>query len=299
MSVQNAVGYEGFPVPVGTIVPFFLKANQIPPAWALCDGRVMDADIYPELFSVIGTNYSLSTDPTPVFRLPSLTDPKTYIQPFNARSQGLLPPEIATNTTSVIDAVNLPPIDSSKFTTTHPNIANFANVPATLPLNVPIGKVLDAQTGGLSPSLMPVRDDNKREPACTAVMATATAFRNGEDEPLKINIEEVYPVQYGGIGCLYIMKIIGLSQPLTSALFLKYIIDQQAAQQAELVATAVAVVEETEALLSPVAPLGSLVVQSNETRTAVATYGQGGGTTPAYLNDRNLSGFLIPPKPTF
>jgi microcystin-dependent protein len=299
MSVQNAVGYEGFPVPVGTIVPFFLKANQIPPAWALCDGRVMDADIYPELFSVIGTNYSLSTDPTPVFRLPSLTDPKTYIQPFLTRSQGLLPPEIATNTTAVIDAVNLPPLDSSKFTTTNPTIANFAKQPATLPLNVPIGQVLDSGTGGQLPSLMPVRDDNKREPTCTAVMATATAFRQGEDEPLKINIEEVYPVQYGGIGCLYIMKIIGLSQPLTSALFLKNIIEQQVEQQAALVATAAAVVDETEALFSPVAPFGSLVVQADAAETALATYGQGGGTTPLYLNDPNLSGFVIPGRPTF
>jgi hypothetical protein len=140
---------------------------------------------------------------------------------------------------------------------------------------------------------------NGRDIACTATASAMTAIRVGEDEPLKVNINDDYPVQYGGISCLFIMKVIGLTETPDRKRFLTKLAEAQAAAEAALVATAVAVEEQTEALLSPVAPLGSLVVQANDSEAALAAFGQGGGTTPLYLNDPNLSGFLLPPKPTY
>ena len=43
MSVNNSLGNDGFPTPVGTILPFMGQdGNDLPTAWLYCDGRELD-----------------------------------------------------------------------------------------------------------------------------------------------------------------------------------------------------------------------------------------------------------------
>jgi microcystin-dependent protein len=55
MSVSNSLGYQGFPIPVGSVLPY---AGQITPSgWLICDGTLYSPNEYPALFSVIGNKY--------------------------------------------------------------------------------------------------------------------------------------------------------------------------------------------------------------------------------------------------
>jgi len=306
MSVQNSVGYDAYPVPVGTIVPFFLTSGKIPPSWLLCDGSVLVEADYRELYSVIGTNYTLSADPSPVFRLPSLTIPANYIQPSLTRSVGLLPPEIATSDTAVLTAANIPPIDATKFTSTHPTIANFSKFPAIQEKGVALNKVKAIGLPGQLPQLIWDDTDTQVSVPFTAIASAFTATRVGADAPITITINDDYPVQYGGISCLYIIKAIGLPQNDDQLRLVSQTLDAVLAQQAQFVVQSQAIETNNAALFSPVSPLGILVVEANDSEAALAALGQGGGTTPAYSNVVGsatfcpaLSGFLIAPNPEF
>ena len=58
MSVSNSLGYQGFPIPVGSVLPY---AGQITPSgWLICDGSVYNNNEYPALFGVIGNKYGSS-----------------------------------------------------------------------------------------------------------------------------------------------------------------------------------------------------------------------------------------------
>lgn len=58
MSVSNSLGYQGFPIPVGSVLPY---AGQITPSgWLICDGTTYSTNDYPALFGVIGNKYGSS-----------------------------------------------------------------------------------------------------------------------------------------------------------------------------------------------------------------------------------------------
>lgn len=61
MSVGNSLGYQGFPLPVGTVLPFAgapaLTGGQLPYGWLPCDGTSYNIADYPDLYKIIGTTY--------------------------------------------------------------------------------------------------------------------------------------------------------------------------------------------------------------------------------------------------
>jgi len=62
MSVGNSLGYQGFPLPVGTVLPFagapaLLPGGQLPYGWLPCDGSSYNIADYPDLYRIIGTTY--------------------------------------------------------------------------------------------------------------------------------------------------------------------------------------------------------------------------------------------------
>jgi microcystin-dependent protein len=58
MSVANAIGYDNYPLPIGTIFPYAGVAQGIPSdVFILCDGRSLLRSEYPELFEVIEDIY--------------------------------------------------------------------------------------------------------------------------------------------------------------------------------------------------------------------------------------------------
>jgi len=63
MSVAGTVGYNGFPVPIGSIIPFITEASfpSENDGWIVCGGQTLAIEDYPDLYDVIGNNY----DPVP------------------------------------------------------------------------------------------------------------------------------------------------------------------------------------------------------------------------------------------
>ena len=59
MSVKSTQGYNEFPVPVGSIITYAgsIEGGKMPLNYMVCDGSSLLETEYPELFSVIGTNF--------------------------------------------------------------------------------------------------------------------------------------------------------------------------------------------------------------------------------------------------
>jgi microcystin-dependent protein len=57
-------------IPVGTIIAFGGPVAQIPSGFLLCDGSLLDRNLYADLFNIIGTNWG--TDTPTDFRVPTL-----------------------------------------------------------------------------------------------------------------------------------------------------------------------------------------------------------------------------------
>jgi hypothetical protein len=52
MSVSNQYGFNGFPIPIGSILPF--AGLEVPRDYLVCDGGAFDAGTYPVLAQVLG-----------------------------------------------------------------------------------------------------------------------------------------------------------------------------------------------------------------------------------------------------
>ena len=89
MSVNNSLGNDGFPTPVGTILPFFGKqANRLPSAWLYCAGQELVKTDYPELYATIGDDFNLTTTTTGSFCLPQLALGDNYLYPSDETEAG-------------------------------------------------------------------------------------------------------------------------------------------------------------------------------------------------------------------
>jgi microcystin-dependent protein len=71
MSAKSTQGYQGYPIPVGTVILYAGEVvPELPVNYLICDGSIKQQSAYPELFSVIGTTYGSSGAGT--FRVPNL-----------------------------------------------------------------------------------------------------------------------------------------------------------------------------------------------------------------------------------
>lgn len=71
MSAKSTQGYQGYPIPVGTVILYAGEVvPQLPNNYLICDGTIKQQADYPELFSVIGTIYGSGGAGT--FALPDL-----------------------------------------------------------------------------------------------------------------------------------------------------------------------------------------------------------------------------------
>jgi len=110
MSFSNTLGFERFPLPVGSIVAF--AGNTIPynNGMLVCNGQSLNTTTYDHLFNQIGYTYGGSGDN---FNLPDLvTNP--YIQ--GGTVSGELRPSSITLTTDVsLNVANLPSLSAGNF----------------------------------------------------------------------------------------------------------------------------------------------------------------------------------------
>ena len=120
MSVNNSLAYNGFPLPVGTILPSVLldPENNIPSAWLYCAGQELSKDDYPELYQSIGNNFNLSTTASDKFCLPDLSTPDNYILPHDKTEAGgdggVVPASIQTDTDITIPSNAIPSLTGAK-----------------------------------------------------------------------------------------------------------------------------------------------------------------------------------------
>lgn len=54
MSVSNQQGFLGFPIPIGTILPY--AGVVLPETYLVCNGQTFNANEYPELYRVLGNS---------------------------------------------------------------------------------------------------------------------------------------------------------------------------------------------------------------------------------------------------
>lgn len=123
--MSNSYGSNGYPIPVGAILPFTaVSTTQIPAGFLACNGAQYNTVLYPELAGLIGTTFNTGGETAGFFRVPDLvTNPYTKPGVFNP-----LPPPAVTFTEDIpIATNNLPTMTLADFT------SNIAFDPATTP----------------------------------------------------------------------------------------------------------------------------------------------------------------------
>ena len=110
MSVKSTQGFNDFPVPVGSVIAYAggINAGRMPMNYLVCDGTSYQETEFPELFSVIGTNFgSIGAG---VFNVPNMNG----FVPKCANVAGVIsvtPSSTATGFDPItLTASNIPPI---------------------------------------------------------------------------------------------------------------------------------------------------------------------------------------------
>jgi microcystin-dependent protein len=106
MSTQNTVGYNDFPIPIGTVFPY--AGSIIPSGYLKCNGAAYNISQYPKLYSVIGNTYLTVVSPGQ-FQVPQLES--LYVKSVSVAS-GTNIPAAGTVSPFTIATANLPTIDN-------------------------------------------------------------------------------------------------------------------------------------------------------------------------------------------
>lgn len=116
MSTRNTSGYNGYPVPIGTIFPFGGNSNRIPAGYLLCSGTEHLITDFPDLYAVIGSAYSAGATPG-YFKVPDLVNHQ-YIVGRAVTDPTILQAVIADIGDVPITTNNLPHLTSANFNVT-------------------------------------------------------------------------------------------------------------------------------------------------------------------------------------
>jgi len=301
MSVNNSLGYNGFPLPVGTILPTVLSdpANNIPSAWLYCGGQELSKADYAELYQAINDNFNLSTTASDKFCLPDLSTPDNYILPHDKTEAGgdggVVPASIQTDSDITIPANAIPSLTDANFTKDYATLqVGFAR---GVSFNVR-GDYADStyyanSTSSASPDI--VKLNSSTENAATFTLVSADyKFKNDNQQTITdITTDSTHGIQYGGIKVCYIIKVSSnLYDPTGN--FRK----SWANNRLEAQANAQAQADEAAAYAIQTNDRNQQADQiAQEQKLALDAGGQGGGTEVPYDDVPNLSGFVIPPNP--
>lgn len=108
MSQQNSVGYNGYPIPVGTILPY--AGVYVPETFLLCNGDDVDKLTFPELYQVIGDIYTPSPNPD-TFKLPNLVN--YYPAGTTTNANVITPPSATCSFELDLQEANMPNISNT------------------------------------------------------------------------------------------------------------------------------------------------------------------------------------------
>ncbi len=301
MSVNNSLGYNGFPLPVGTILPTVLKdpPNQVGSAWLFCGGQELAKKDYPELYSAIGDNYNLSTTASDKFCLPDLSTPDNYILPHNKTEKGgdggVVPASIQTDTDITIQSNAIPSLTGTNFTKSYATqqVGFARGVSFNVRGDYDESSYFANSTSSASPDI--VKLNSTTEDGATFTLVSADyKFKNDNQQTITdIKTDSTHGIQYGGLIVNYIIKVSSfLYDP--EGQFRKTWDDNSIEAQANAQAQA----DQATAYATQTADRDAEAdTRAEDQKQAISNGTQGGGTDVPYDNVPNLSGFVIPPNP--
>ena len=312
MSQSNTLAKEGFPIPIGSILPYMGIASKVPPSFVICGGQALKIADYPELYDLIGDTFNTGLVAVGEFLLPALNNIENYIMPNptlkeNASTGALLPPVIHSSDTITIAANQIPPLSAANFSYVYPTYqaadpnnnwamgtgANQRNFGSRGTFSG--GRIAATNsTGSSTPKI--VKLNSSAETGGFGSMTSADyQYVNSTPQAIgNIALNDNHSVQYGGMTCLYIMKAYRTYNPSASynASYSNRAV-QQAAYQ-----SGVAAQKAAEGTATTLADQQEDTKAANEA-AAIAAQGQGGGTTYPYANVPQLAGFQLPSPPSY
>jgi len=300
MSVNNSLAYQGFPLPVGSILPTVLSnPNSVPSAWLFCAGQELSKTDYPELYQAIGDNFNLTTTASDKFCLPDLSSPDNYILPSNRTQQGgdggVVPASIQTDSNITIPSNAIPSLTGSNFSKTYATSqVGFAR---GVSFNVR-GDYTDSSyfansTSSASPDIVKLNSSTEDSGTFTLVSADYKFKNDNQQSIINIKTDSTHGIQYGGIKVCYIIKVSSFLYDPTGELRKSWDDVRLEAQE-----NAQAQADQKSAYDYQTNQRNQQADQyAYEQKLALEEGGQGGGTDVLYADVPTLSGFIIPPNP--
>jgi len=324
MSIRNSLGVDGFPFPVGTIMPFAGDAADLPNCWEFCDGLPRLKEDYGELYAWLKSSFNVGLVSQDSFLIPNLSTQDTYLFPSDTLETddgAPLPAEIETadGDEILIPLSAIPNFTTGNFTITNPTKQDgVARITLAGRGNAPQSDYYACGDCGASPNIVKLNASSESGGTFTLNSADylfKNTKLNTDDPPVlvsaqlpikTIKTDSLHAIEYGGWTCAHIIKVSSyLDDPdsiARKAYFNnnKVAIQEQAGYVARDAARAVEIPAE-DALRD---------VAAAAEAAALAAEGQGGGVNVPYAsgigapaskggNVPNLAGFVIKANPTF
>jgi hypothetical protein len=324
MSIRNSLGVDGFPFPIGTIMPFAGDATDLPNCWEFCDGLPRKKEEYGELYAWLKSSFNVGLVSQDSFLIPNLSTQDTYLFPSDTleTDQGApLPAEIETadGDEIIIPLAAIPNFTTGNFTITNPTKQDgVARITLAGRGDATQSDYYACGDCGASPNIVKLNATSENGGTFTLNSADYL-FKNTKlndavppvlvsaQLPIKtIKTDSLHAIEYGGWTCAHIIKVSSyLDDPdsiARKAYFNNNIvaIQEQAGYVARDAARAVEILAEDT--LRDVAAAAEAA--------ALAAEGQGGGVNVPYASGigapiekggfvPNLAGFVIAANPTF
>ncbi len=324
MSVRNSLGVDGFPFPVGTIIPFAGDANDLPNCWEFCDGSSRLKEDYGELYGWLGDAFTFGLVSDDSFLIPQLSTQDTYLYPSDTLETNggeYLPAgiETADGDEIVVPVNTIPNFTTGNLTIVSPTKQDgVARITLAGRGDEPTLNYSACGDCGADPDI--VKLNASSESGGTFTLNSADyVFKNKKlndadppvlvsaQVPIKdITTDTAHAIEYGGWTCAHIIKVSSfLNDPNGVLRKAFYSSNKQALAQ-------------QQGYIDRDAARAAEINQDNQRRDQLArdeflaleAEGQGGGTNVPYAAQAgapaskggdcpNLAGFVIAADPTF
>lgn len=324
MSVRNSLGVDGFPYPVGTIIPFAGDASSLPNCWEFCDGSVRLKKDYGELWGWLKDAYTFGLVSEDSFLIPNLSTNDTYLYPSDTLMTDGGEPLPASIETADGDEIIVPVGSIPNFTTGNLTITSPTKQDGVARITLagrgdePTGNYYACGDCGANPDI--VKLNASSETGGTFTLNSADyVFKNKKlndadppvlvsaQVPIKdITTDTTHSIEYGGWTCAHIIKVSS------------FLDDPNGEKRKAFYNSNIIAIDQQQEYIDRDAALAEEINQDNQRRDQLArdeflaleANGQGGGTNIPYAarsgapaskggDCPNLAGFVLPADPTF
>lgn len=301
MSVKNSLAYNGYPLPVSTILPTVLQdpVNGVASGWLYCAGQELSKDDYPELYQSIGDNFNLSSTASDKFCLPDLSTPDNYMLPHNKTEAGgdggVVPASIQTDTDITIPANSIPSLTGTNFTKSYATqqVGFARGVSFNVRGDYADGTYYANSTSSASPDIVKLNSSTEDSATFTLVSADYKFKNDNQQTITNIKTDSTHGISYGGVKVCYIIKVSSFLYDPEGEFRKNWDNNRLEAQ-----ANAQAQADQAAAYAIQTNDRNQRADQfAQEQKLALDAGGQGGGTEVPYADVPNLSGFVIPSNP--